>query len=149
VIGGFLGIPFFPPPAAQRAARTMVPSMHQRSESMRSASRCAACNRFSIWAKRPSEFHLSKSRQTVCQGPNSLGKSLQGAPVRRIQRIPSRIVRRLLGGRPVDFFLGKRSSTHSHASSERRSRAMAMPSLAPKLCRRKLRKIVQLREDQF
>jgi hypothetical protein len=42
VIFGFLGVPFFPPPAAQRAALTMVPSMHQSSELTRSASICAA-----------------------------------------------------------------------------------------------------------
>lgn len=149
VILGFLGIPFFPPPAAQRAALTMVPSMHHRSESTRSASICAAWRRFRIWLSRPWEFQASNSRQTVWKGPNSPGKSLHGEPVRRIHKMPSRTSRRSFGGRPVAFRLGKRSLTHSHASSERRLRAMAMPSLAMWSSRHEYDKFVQLREGQF
>src|SRR5882672_8254630 len=35
VIRGFVGIPFFAAPEAARVARILVPSMHQRSQSMR------------------------------------------------------------------------------------------------------------------
>lgn len=46
---------------------------------------------------------------TACQGPNSSGKSRQGAPVRRIHKIPSTIICRSLGGRPVAAGSGKKS----------------------------------------
>jgi len=130
VIGWLVGIPFFPPPAEQRAARTTLPSMHQSSESMSPASRWAACKARRILAKMPLAFQPSNRRQTVCQGPNSSGKSRQGEPVRSIQKMPSTTMRRSRAGRPVALGFGKKSWMQLQASSESKSRAIGLPSLA-------------------
>jgi len=55
-----------------------------------------------ILAKTPDSVHRWKCRWQVLLGGYRSGKSAQGAPVRRIQRIPFTIARESLGGRP-DF----------------------------------------------
>src|SRR5262249_51457480 len=127
-VGGFLGIPFFPPPAAHLAARTTVPSMHHSSSSITPASTCAERSRDRISSSVPSPFHLSKRSQAVPQGPYSSGRSRQGAPVLKIQRIASTISRRSLGGRPVAAGAGNRSLIRSHSSSLSRCRGMVTSS---------------------
>src|SRR3954453_5148088 len=124
VVLGLLGVPFFPPPAAHRAARTTVPSMHHNSASITPASTCAERSRERTWSSVPSPFHLSKRSQAVPQGPYSSGKSRQGAPVRRIHRIASTIWRRSLGGRPVAAGAGNRSLIRCHLSSLSRGRGL-------------------------
>ncbi len=53
-----------------------------------------------------------------CHGPKRSGKSRQGAPVARIQKIPLRSVRRSRAGRPVLAVLpGTSESTNAHCSS--------------------------------
>ena len=44
VVGGFVGAPFFPAPAAERDARTIVPSTHHRSQSMCPSASSRTCN---------------------------------------------------------------------------------------------------------
>ncbi len=56
VVFGFFGAPFFPPPAAAREARTVDPSTHHRSPSMRPSASSRYCNasriRSNTWARR-------------------------------------------------------------------------------------------------
>ena len=44
VVEGFLGAPFFPAPAAEREARTIVPSTHQRSQSIAPSASSRTCS---------------------------------------------------------------------------------------------------------
>jgi hypothetical protein len=53
-------------------------------------------------AKTPDSIHSWKRRWQVLLGGYRSGRSLQGAPVRKIQRIPLRTARGSCGGRP-DF----------------------------------------------
>ena len=121
VVRRFVGVrldTFLLAPAAARAARTLAPSIHQRSQSMRPRSSSLICRASTISAKRPSRLHFAKWWYTVCQGPNRSGRSRQGAPVCRIQKIPLSSVRRSRGGRPVRATLGgKNASINDHCSS--------------------------------
>lgn len=85
-----VGIPLFPPPAAHRTARTIVPSIHHNSSFIASVLR----SRSSMQSRLLFPFHLSNRSHTVHHGPISSGKSRQGAPVFRIHKIPSTIARR-------------------------------------------------------
>jgi len=76
-----------------------------------------ACRRFRITSNVPSPFHCENNRQTVCQGPNSSGKSRQGEFVRRTHKTPSTIVRRSRGARPVHAGVGNKSLINYHCSS--------------------------------
>ena len=120
VVGRLVRIVFFPPPAAHLAARTTVPSMHHSVSSIstwpRSRSRMA-CN-VPLW------FHVSNKSHTVAHGPKAAGKSRQGEPVRKIQRMPSITCRRFRGGRPVRLGSGNTSEIKSHCSSVSRCRSM-------------------------
>ena len=51
----------------------------------------------------------------------------QGAPARKIQQIPSKAFRAGMGGRPVDFGLGNKSSITAHSSSDNPCRAIIVP----------------------
>ena len=117
VVLGLLGIPFSPPPAAHLAARTTVPSMPHNWPSITPASTCAERSRARIRSSVPSPFHLSKRSQAVPQGPYSSGRSRQGAPVLRIQRIALTIWRRSRGRLPVVARAGKRPLISSYSSS--------------------------------
>ena len=128
VISWFFRIPFCPLPEAQRAARTMVPSIHHKSLSISPMSTKAPRKRCAILLSVPSPFHLSNNVPTICHGPNSSGKSRHGEPVLKIQSIPSMVVRGSRRGRPVAFGLGKTSAIRFHSSSESQKRAL-FPSL--------------------
>src|SRR3990172_7198222 len=121
VVCRFIGMPvetFLSAPPAARAARTLAPSMHQRSQSIRPRSSSLICMATTIAAKTPSRRHLAKWWYTVCQGPRRSGRSLQGAPVCRIQKMPLSIVRRSREGRPVRAVLhGTSGSINAHCSS--------------------------------
>jgi hypothetical protein len=63
-------------------------------------------------AKTPLLRQLRKWSYTVCQGPYRSGRSRQGAPVPRTQKMPLSIRRGSLGGRPVRAVLtGMRRET--------------------------------------
>ncbi len=121
VVRRFVGMPvetFFPAPAAAREARTLAPSMHQRSQSIRPRSSSVICRASIISAKMPSRRHFAKWGYTVYQGPNRSGRSRHGAPVCRIHEKPFSSVRRSPGGRPVRATLGGTSgSINAHCSS--------------------------------
>jgi hypothetical protein len=121
VIGGFVGVSletFLSAPAAARAARTDEPSTHHSCQSMYPALSSLTCRASMMRAKTPFLRQLRKWSYTVCQGPKRSGKSRQGAPVERIQKIPLSCVRRSLAGRPVRAVLkGTSGSTNAHCSS--------------------------------
>ncbi len=121
---------FFPPPAAHRAARTVVPSMHHNWLSIAPAATNAACRRCRISASVPSAVHVSNIRQAVFHAPNSSGKSRHGDPVRSTHRMPSSTVRASRRGRPVAAGSGNTSAINSHSSSVSNKRAIGMPSMA-------------------
>ena len=118
-----VGIPFFPPPAAHRAARIIVPSIHHNCSSMAFVLR----RRSSMQPNVPSSFHLSKRSHAVLQGPNASGRSRQGEPVWSIHKMPSITVLRSRGGRPVPLGPGNKSEINDHCSSVSRCRSMITP----------------------
>ena len=63
--------------------------------------------------------HALKRLYTVCQGPNSSGKSRQGAPVRKIQMTPFKIKRVSVEGLPLGSLRTGRTwgSIRCHSSS--------------------------------
>ena len=79
----------------------------------------------------PARTQFWNRRCTVWYDPYRDGKSCHGAPVRRIQRIPFRTVRRSLHGRPRPSGRtrsgGKISSTTSHCSSVKSPFAITPP----------------------
>ena len=79
-----------------------VPSMKPSLRSIPPRSRKSSANAVSILAKTPDWLHSWKRRWQVLFGGYRSGKSAQGAPVRRIQRIPLSTALRFCGGRP-DF----------------------------------------------
>lgn len=121
VVGRFIGVPgetFLSAPAAARAARTLAPSTHQSCQSISPRSSSLTCNASMIAAKTPARRHWEKYRCTVLQEPKRSGKSRQGAPVPKIQKIPSSINRGSFAGRPVRAALrGIKGETSSHCSS--------------------------------
>ena len=92
-----LGLPNAEPPFL---AGTNVPSMKhsRRSKPPRSFRSWATAN--NTCSKTPVLTHCWNRRCTVLYAPYRSGKSFQGAPVRRIQRIPLNTLRRSLQGRP-------------------------------------------------
>ena len=137
VVLGLLAAPFLPPPAAARLARIEDPSTHQRSQSILPSASRRICNRSRTWSKNPSRRHLRNRSYTVCQAPNRSGRSRQGAPVRRTQKIAFRMSRWFFHCRPrCPWLAGSRSLTNSHSwslSSYRRIRAVSRswPSFLP------------------
>src|SRR5215203_515594 len=124
VVGGLVAVSletFLSAPAAARAARaarTDEPSTHHSSQSMYPSSSSLTCNASMMEAKTPLLRHLRKWSYTVCQGPKRSGRSRQGAPVARIQKMPLSCVRRSLAGRPVRAVLrGRCRWTNAHCSS--------------------------------
>lgn len=128
VIGGFIGVTletFFSAPAAARAARTDEPSTHHNSQSMYPLLSSFTCSASRISAKTPLLRHLLKWSYTVCQRPYRSGRSRQGAPVPRIQKMPLRFKRESLAGRPVRaVLLGMNGKTNDHWSSSRSCRCI-------------------------
>ena len=122
--------PFFPPPAAARLARMLLPSTHHKSQSMRPSVSSRICSASRRWSQVLSFLHRLNQSYTVCHGPNRSGRSRQGAPVRTIQRTPSTMIRKSLRGRPVAFGTGMKGSMVSHCSSVTPCRFMSSPSMA-------------------
>jgi hypothetical protein len=121
VVGGLVLVPletFLSAPAAARAARTDEPSTHHNSQSMYPSVSSFTCSVSTTAAKTPLLRQLRKWSYTVCQGPKRSGRSRQGAPVARTQKMPLSCVRRSLAGRPVRAVLsGRCGSTNAHCSS--------------------------------
>ena len=121
VVRRFVGMAvetFLSAPAAARAARTLAPSTHQSSQSMKPRSSSLICSASMMAAKTPAFRHREQYRWTVLQEPNRSGRSRQAAPVPRIQRMPLSINRGSFGGRPVRAaFRGTNGATSSHCSS--------------------------------
>src|ERR1035437_4896681 len=112
------GKTFLSAPAAAREARTTAPSTHQSSQSIFPPASSLTCNASIIWANTPALRHLEKYPWTVLHEPKRSGRSRQGAPVPRIQKMPSSISRGSLGGRPVRALRRRISGeTSSHCSS--------------------------------
>src|SRR5207245_2744911 len=73
------------------------------------------CSVSMMRAQMPFLRHVLKWWYAVCQGPKRSGRSRQGAPVMRIQKMALSRVRRSLAGRPVRALLaGKCGSTNAH-----------------------------------
>jgi len=121
VVRGFVVVSFgafFWAPAAARDARTFVPSMQNRSQSIFPSRSSRIWSAVRIRSYVPSERHLLKWWYTVCQGPNRSGRSRHGAPVRRIQRTPLNSSLASRRGRPfADGSLISRGSRSFHWSS--------------------------------
>ncbi len=82
-------------------ATTKVPSMKHSDKSISprsSKSRAKACN---TWSSTPERTHIWKRRWHVWYGGYRRGKSIHGAPVRSIHRIPSSTSRLLRQGLPL------------------------------------------------
>ena len=79
-----------------------VPSIKPSLKSMPPRSLRSLANAVRILTKTPDSVHSWKRRWQVLLGGYRSGKSAQGAPVRKIQRMPLRTARRSCGGRP-DF----------------------------------------------
>src|ERR1700722_7866800 len=66
----------------------------------------------------------SNRLKTVFQGPNSLGRSRQGTPVRRHQSTASMNIRSSLGGRPTLLSESRCAATVAHCASPSCSRTI-------------------------
>src|SRR5271167_3498678 len=121
VVRRFVGVQsetFLSAPAAAREARTLAPSTHHNSQSIRPCLSSLTCNVSMIAANTPARRQLEKYRCTVLQEPKRSGRSRHGAPVPRIQKMPLSIRRGSFAGRPVSAVLrGTRGEISSHCSS--------------------------------
>ena len=102
------GPPF--PPAACWWARFVVLSMLCHSGST------AVCSAANSASHRPRLDHRSKRLNTVFQGPNSLGRSRHGTPVRRHHTTASKKRRSSLPGRPRRGCAARIVATRAHCS---------------------------------
>lgn len=106
-------------------AEAKVPSTKHSFQRIWSRSCSWARKARQTFSRVPSRAHFCNRRWTVLEGPYRRGNSLQGAPVQRIQRIPSKQGRSSSGGRPPlrsflrqGFFRsGNCSWTFSHCRS--------------------------------
>src|ERR1041384_2198867 len=115
VVRGLCGSPLLPAPAALREARTVLPSTHHRSQSIRPFSSKRTSRRSSTRSQVPSILHLRKWSYAVDQGPYaSRGRSRHWAPVCRIQKHALIIRRGSAGCRPRGLGLGNNSSISFH-----------------------------------
>src|SRR5438477_4759493 len=106
---------FLSAPAAARLARTLAPSTHHSSQSIRPFASSLTCKASTIAANTPARRQLEKYRCTVLQEPKRSGRSRQGAPVPKIQKMPLSISRGSFAGRPVRAVLrGIRGETKYH-----------------------------------
>ena len=108
------------PPAACWCARLVVLSMLCHSPSISVA---RAVNRA---AQRPLFDQRSKRLNTVCQGPNSSGRSRHGTPVRRHHTTASKHRRSSAPGRPRRGWAANAAFTRNHGVSLIQGR-VAMP----------------------
>jgi len=124
--------PLFPAPAADRDARTELPSMNQRSRSIRPRLESFPNNARWIRSHVPSLDHRLNRSCTELHAPKSAGRSLQGAPVAKIHKMPSIVRRWQFQGRPLPpRSRGRRGSTMLHSRSLSPCRAISLPSLQP------------------
>lgn len=122
---------FFAAPAADREARTLLPSIQNRSQSIRPSRSSRICSASKIRSNVSVDRHSLKFQYTVYQGPYRSGRSRQGAPVRRIQSTPLSISRALRRGRPVFAgFVVTGGSTMFHYSSVTSCRCAILRALS-------------------
>ena len=115
---------FFWAPAACWWARTMVLSMKSISKS--GSPDTASANRTHV----PFSHHRANRTYTLCQFPNSFGKSRQGDPVRAIQSTASKNNLLSLAVTPRSCCLPVQSgSNRAHWSSRNSNRSMPLPPL--------------------
>ena len=117
VVLGFFFAPFSPAPAAAMCARTVLPSTHHKSQSIRPCSSRRIRSRSSIRSKSPPFRHRLKRSYTVFQGPYRSGRSRHGEPLFSIHMIPFITSRCDRYGRPLPLSEGNRSPINSHCSS--------------------------------
>jgi hypothetical protein len=101
-------------------AGAKLPSMKHSSHLIKSASASSARNARHSSRRVPSSSHFFRRRQQVAGLAYRFGSPLQGAPVQRIHRIPSRQRRSSTRGRPplgLGFSFGRCLETASHCSS--------------------------------
>lgn len=116
-----------------------VPSANDSSRSMRRCRSSLRSNRPHAISQMPSSVHCFKRRQQVAGDGKQSGRSLQGAPVRRIQRIPSTQRRAGTRGRPPSGPTGdsgKRSAIRFHCSSSSRNSGSIMDPVDDSTVRR-------------
>ena len=128
VVCGLSGPPLLPAPAAARDARTEEPSTHQRSQSILPSWSSRTCNRSRMRSNGPSCCQRWDRSYTVCHGPYRSGRSRQGAPVLRIQKMPFRIGRWSFHRPPRLPFSGSKSWSNRHCSSDNSSRRIRITS---------------------
>ncbi len=149
MVRGLVGVAFFPPPEAQCAARTTVPSTHHSWSSIAPTSTCAA---------KPIENLVQQTAGVplVEVVPNRLRRRqlLRHITPRRVcPQDPQDGINhhaRIAGGRPVRAGFGNRSSITSQWSSVSRCRSMGSPSVAR--CRQRsshMREIDPATKEQF
>ena len=94
----------FANPSAPFFAGANVPSMKASRRSILPRSRRSSANAVKIRSKTPSRLHRWNQRWQVWYGGYRSGKFFHGAPVLRIQSIPSRTSRGSLAGLPLPPF---------------------------------------------
>ena len=104
-------------------AGAKVPSMKPSLKSIPPRSRKSLAKAVKILSNTPDWLHCWNRRWQVLRGGYRSGRSFQGAPVRRIQRMPLSTSRRSCGGRPdwpgTAFGLGINLIINRHCSSVR------------------------------
>ena len=109
--------PPFPPPESW-CARLIVLSIESHAASTSALTAANSCAHF------PFFDHRSKRLNTVFHGPNSLGRSRQGTPVRRHHRTASMNIRSSLGGLPTLLSESRCAATVAHCASPSCRRTM-------------------------
>jgi len=136
VVGFIRWTPFFRAPLAERVARTLLPSIHHKSQSMRPTASRSSRRRLRIRTNVPSARHLVNRPCTPVNCPYRRGRSLHGAPVLRIHSMPLKYFRWSFQGRPRPPGFGKRSSMRCHCASVSSCRPATAPrngDLSPRL----------------
>jgi hypothetical protein len=121
---GLVAAPFFAP-AALWCARIVVPSRKCKTQSRSPAASASACSAASARSQTPARCQRRKREYTVFQGPKRSGRSRQGAPVAKRQRMPSTTIRSSARGRPRPLGGGGSSGrSRSHWASVSVCRSM-------------------------
>jgi len=81
-------------------AEANVPSTKHSFQRICCLSESWVTNACQVFSKVPSSVHFRRRRYTLLKWPYRSGNSLQGAPVQRIQRTPSKHFRSSVAGRP-------------------------------------------------
>src|SRR5262249_22441470 len=131
VISGLSGSPFCPASRDALAARTELPSTHQRSQSMYPSSSSRICRASKMRSITPSRRQELNRWYTDCHGPYRSGRSRQGEPLRRIQKMPLKMSRAGRWGRPVDAGSGTNSAISAHSASVSSYRRITTPPETP------------------